>query len=62
MSIIRVYMDANDITKAIQSKLGEQSEKFSDSQWFPIDIKLNDCDMTIDFTLAAVKKSSEEQI
>lgn len=57
MHIIHVYTTVDEITDKIQSKLGEEAEKFADCQWYPIDIKVNEADLSIDFTLTAIKKA-----
>lgn len=57
MNIINVYTSVDEITRLIQSRLGEAAEKFADCQWYPIDIRVNKTDLTIDFTLAALKKA-----
>ena len=52
---IRVYATIDDFTKFIRSKLSdEQKQEFADCKWFPTRIVVED-DMTVDFTLMAVK-------
>lgn len=56
MHVINVYAAADDFTRYIMSKLSdEQKEEFKDCQWYPIRINTNNNDLTVDFTLVALK-------
>lgn len=57
MRVVRVYATVEDFTKFINAKIPEeQKEVYEDCQWFPVNMSVSEDDMTVNFTLASVKK------
>ena len=55
MHVVRVYATIEDFTNFLRSKMSdEQLKEFDEYHWFPTRIAVEN-DMTVDFTLMAVK-------
>lgn len=55
MHVVRVYATIEDLTKFLRSKMSdEQLKEFDEYYWFPTRVAVEN-DMTVDFTLMAVR-------